>query len=249
MILTGRHVGVLHTAILQAYSEDSFRRVIRVEMNIVLSNVIGGDNFSDKVFNFIEWVEQRDRVPEFVVALCAGNPENTMLQLLAKDLPQWLRHAESAELATAQKLVAEHMRLWVDSNQSGRGDAIILPPDFKVVNANRLTFAGESKEVKAFLLRCAVQNGMSGQWGKWLLDNLDNELILRPLIRSFSTVGWHCPAWRAAAILEQLPSECIRAEFATLDATLARQISYSGHDVWYYVDMLTNVVLLTFWRK
>ena len=101
-------------------------------------------------------VEQRDRVPESVVALCAGNPENTMLQLLAKDLPQWLRHAESAELATAQKLVAEHMRLWVDSNQSGRGDAIILPPDFKVVNANRSTFAGESKEVKAFLaLRCS----------------------------------------------------------------------------------------------
>jgi hypothetical protein len=62
--------------------------------------------------------------------------------------------------------------------------------------------AGLEQEKLAFLLRCAVQNGFEGAWGKWLAPNSDNAVIVLPLIITLSGAMGQKPRWRSAYILE-----------------------------------------------
>ncbi len=100
-------------------------------------------------------------------------------------------------------IIEERFQKWKDLNFSSRGGTLIKYDDFLEVNKYRDKFEKEQdKEKLSFLLRCAVQNGMGGQWGKWLIMNANNEKIVLPLIAALDEMGGWKPAWRSAYLLE-----------------------------------------------
>lgn len=93
---------------------------------------------------------------------------------------------------------------WQALNFSSRGGAMISPNDFLIVNKYRSKFKGKSSELKSYLLRNAIQNGLGGNWGYWLEMNKDNKSILLPLFLALDKSGGLRPAWRSAYILEKI---------------------------------------------
>ncbi|MEK6616118.1 MAG: hypothetical protein AABZ32_08420, partial [Bacteroidota bacterium] len=90
----------------------------------------------------------------------------------------------------------------------------------KKINKFRPKFKKLEKEKMAFLLRNAIQNGMGGQWGKWLIVNQNNEKIIEPLVKSLKgNEGWR-PMWRSAYVLEKTFGENIDKFFSQLDSGL-----------------------------
>ncbi len=66
MKLSGAQVKLLHAAILNGYTPDSLRMIMRMELNESLYNVAGGTNFSEQVFTLIEWAESHGRVADLI---------------------------------------------------------------------------------------------------------------------------------------------------------------------------------------
>jgi len=99
-------------------------------------------------------------------------------------------------------LVMRQCESWKQANYSGRGNNLIDYETFKRVNKYRTQLARLDAECLAFLLRCAVQNGASGEWGPWLLLNRDNERIVYPLLIALNGAVGRKPMWRAGYILE-----------------------------------------------
>lgn len=247
MKLTGEQIAQIEKAIVEAYNVDGLRRAVRVHMDVSLQTIVGGETFNNVVFNLIDWAEKNACIGRLVKAVCADNPNHPLLARVAQDFADWSDETtDDVELAAARRIVSEYLRLWLDSNQSGRGETLIPYTEFRKVDRHRAAFASESKPVRTYLLRCAVQNGMSGQWGKWLLLNFDNEMIVAPLIRAFTAVAGERPLWRSAAILQQYPSICIAPMFAHLDEMLARQIGYSGYSLAFFEETLSNRSVVMF---
>jgi len=108
----------------------------------------------------------------------------------------------SAQLLNLLKVIDERFEMWKSLKYSGRGDALISPNEFKPINKFRDMLTELDKERLAYLFRCAVQNGLNAEWGKWLWMNKDNELIVYPLVIVLDGIaGWR-PRWRSAYILE-----------------------------------------------
>lgn len=57
MKLTGKQLKRIQLAIMDGYSQESLRRMVRIHLDEKLENVAGGGTFKDVVWNLIEWAE------------------------------------------------------------------------------------------------------------------------------------------------------------------------------------------------
>jgi len=79
-------LAAIHRAFLDGYSkEDDLKMMLRLELDIKLDLVAGGDNLTLKVFNLIEWAENQGRLKELIVAAYKHNPENNSLRQLVEN--------------------------------------------------------------------------------------------------------------------------------------------------------------------
>lgn len=103
-----------------------------------------------------------------------------------------------------KNIVDDRFKKWKEYNYSIRGGSMIDPEDFLLVNKYRSKFTKLDEEMKAFILRNSIQNGLSGDWGSWLIENKDNDKIIIPLIISLDESSGLRPVWRSSIILEKL---------------------------------------------
>lgn len=100
-------------------------------------------------------------------------------------------------------IIEEYFKRWKDVNYSFRGEPLIRYEEFFKINKFRSNLRKMNKEKIAFLLRNAVQHGLGGDWGYWLVINKNNEKVINALIPALDgTAGWR-PMWRVAYILER----------------------------------------------
>jgi hypothetical protein len=134
-----------------------------------------------------------------------------------KDRPTPLNAIQSQRLAS---IIDARFLRWIELRYTGRGSTLIPYDEFLVVNSSRSAFVEADKQKRAYLLRCAIQNGMGGQWGKWLLMNSENERIVEPLFVVLQgNSGWK-PVWRAAYILQKTFGNRIASAISLLHETL-----------------------------
>ena len=101
------------------------------------------------------------------------------------------------------EIVDEHYAKWKKGLYESRGDSLIRREKFVELNRFRERLCKLDEEKLAFLLRCAVQNGMSGEWGEWLILNKANSWMIPTLVRALrGEAGWR-PVWRVASVLEK----------------------------------------------
>jgi formylglycine-generating enzyme required for sulfatase activity len=86
MKLNGRQVAELQDALLDAFTLFSLRQMVRFELDRHLAHVAGGQNFTEIVFNLVEWAEQQERVDDLVNGAQRFNPTNRSLQIVAQHL-------------------------------------------------------------------------------------------------------------------------------------------------------------------
>jgi hypothetical protein len=103
-------------------------------------------------------------------------------------------------------VVNDSYERWKELGYTVRGGSMVSHDDFLIVNKYRSKFKNKSPEIKAYLLRNAIQNGLGGNWGFWIDMNKDNKLILLHLFLSLDKSGGLRPAWRSAYILEKIYS-------------------------------------------
>ena len=226
---TGRQLERIQQAILQAYTPDELSMIVLHSLDKSLAEITTDANFTTQVFALVGWADRNGRLPELVAAACDGNPGNGELKRLRDDFAWWqvvagAPPALAAELTRLYAVVAEHFGRWQNASLAGQGAALLDGDRFIRVDAQRKYFAGQSKELRAYLLRCAVQNAPHGVWAEWLLLNLDNERIVPPLILALNAVQGRRPAWRAAAILARIFDGQIALLFDLLDAELRHQV-------------------------
>ncbi len=101
-------------------------------------------------------------------------------------------------------VVNDSYKRWKELNFSARGGAMVSHNDFLVVNKYRYKFRKKSPEIRAYLLRNAIQNGLGGNWGFWLNMNKNNNNILLYLFLILDKSAGLRPMWRSAFILEKL---------------------------------------------
>lgn len=114
----------------------------------------------------------------------------------------FFRHRE--EFKNICAVVEDSHKRWQELDFSSRGGAMISHDDFLIVNKYRSKFKRESPELKSYLFRNAIQNGLGGNWGYWLEMNNDNKSILIPLFLALDKSGGLRPAWRSAYILGKI---------------------------------------------
>jgi len=119
-------------------------------------------------------------------------------------------------------IIDEHFAVWKRVNFSSRGNSLINYKDFKKVNKFRSKLVKNDKDKMAFLMRCAVQNGMGGAWGHWLVLNKNNEKIVTPLILALDGMAGYQPRWRSAYILEKTFGKSINQVFEKLDTNMKK---------------------------
>lgn len=105
--------------------------------------------------------------------------------------------------------VEESCKRWIELKYSGRGGTLISNENFLIANKYRSKFTLKSNEIRAFLLRNAIQNGLSGSWGNWLDMNKNNKQIIWPLIITLDESSGSRPMWRSSLILAQIFSNQI----------------------------------------
>lgn len=107
------------------------------------------------------------------------------------------------EYKNVLEIIDEHFKKWKELGYLARSDSLIIGDNFSKINKYQYKLQKLNKERLSFLLRCAVQNGMNGKWGDWLILNKDNDKIVSALVRALDgSAGWR-PIWRSAFILEK----------------------------------------------
>lgn len=96
MELSGEHVRLIHTALLKAYDLPKLRMMMRMELNLNLSAIAGGDNLSVVLFNLIDWAERNDKVLPLIAGAYSHVPANNLLADLAQQAPGWLEFTPKA---------------------------------------------------------------------------------------------------------------------------------------------------------
>lgn len=108
------------------------------------------------------------------------------------------------EFKSICNVVNDSYERWKELGYTVRGGSMVSHDDFLIVNKYRSKFKNKTPEIKAYLLRNAIQNGLGGNWGFWIDMNKDNKLILLHLFLSLDKSGGLRPAWRSAYILEKI---------------------------------------------
>jgi hypothetical protein len=108
------------------------------------------------------------------------------------------------ELSEIKELIDFEFTRWKEFGSISRGETYILDDKFKRIDKYRSRFKDISNEQLLYLFRCSLQNGMKGNWGKWLnVIPLSKDLILL-LINCLEGNNNLRPTWRSAFILETI---------------------------------------------
>ncbi|MEM7129361.1 MAG: SUMF1/EgtB/PvdO family nonheme iron enzyme [Chloroflexota bacterium] len=84
--LSGMQVEALGQALINGYSLNTLRRMVRIRLDIRLDEVAGGENFADVVYNLIDWAEQTGRVERLVAEAYRFNSGNQRLRRVAEEI-------------------------------------------------------------------------------------------------------------------------------------------------------------------
>ena len=121
-------------------------------------------------------------------------------------------------------IISNKNQRWKDLNYTARGDALFSYNEFLNVNKLRDYLSDLDKDELAYLLRCSIQNGMGGEWGRWLRVNKDNEKIVTPLVVAINGIaGWR-PMWRSAYVLEKIFGKDILVFFEKFKPELVEEL-------------------------
>lgn len=83
MALEGSEREQLHQVLIKAFPPgvgESLKQVLDASLSENLDVIVGGGNYSEKVFNLIQWLEARNKLQEFINAACEANSGNQDLQ-------------------------------------------------------------------------------------------------------------------------------------------------------------------------
>jgi len=128
--------------------------------------------------------------------------------------------ARETEYKRIRKLIDEHYKTWKELGYILRGGAIVEKETVKRINKFRSKLKNIDDGQKSFLFRIAIQNGMIGEWGKWLLMNKHNSEIVEPLVKCLNgEEGWR-PRWRSAYVLEKTFEKDINKVLGQLNSNL-----------------------------
>ena len=89
MSLNGPQLKQLQDALLDAYTAGGLRQMLRVQMDVDLPRVAGGDNLTEITFSLIQWAERTGQIMRLIEAAYAGNQENQALTALAAAAQSW----------------------------------------------------------------------------------------------------------------------------------------------------------------
>jgi|GEM_PF-6727895 len=108
------------------------------------------------------------------------------------------------ELGFITELIEDEYKRWKDIGYIERGDTHSIDGQFKRVDKYRKDLKSLPVEKLLYLFRCSLQNGMKGNWGKWLrLLPFSEDLILL-LIEGIDGKTNLRPTWRRAFILQTI---------------------------------------------
>ncbi len=105
MLLTGAQIQRIHKALLDGYTPESLRQMVRIALDERMEVIAGGANFSDQVMNLIEWSAVHDRTPDLISAAHTHNPRNVALAELDEEAQAWFAAPAPVALATKQPVV------------------------------------------------------------------------------------------------------------------------------------------------
>lgn len=101
-------------------------------------------------------------------------------------------------------LVDEHYERWVQFGYLARAESLIIGSEFMKLDKYRNELKDIDKDKLGFLLRCAIQNGMKGNWGKWLCLQNSVKSFIPVLVSTLDGNSGLRPCWRSSYILEKL---------------------------------------------
>ncbi len=84
--LTGIQIQALWQALLDGYTASSLAQLVRFQLHERLDAIAGGDNFSDRVYNLIDWAERTGQIEALITGAQASNPGNQRLRQVASDI-------------------------------------------------------------------------------------------------------------------------------------------------------------------
>src|SRR5579871_2100902 len=87
LALTGKQVDQLHQAICSAFpSSSSLEMMVRTKLEKNLSDIAGGTNLTEIVFNLIKWAEAQGKLQELVQKAYETIPDNPKLRRFSAQL-------------------------------------------------------------------------------------------------------------------------------------------------------------------
>lgn len=100
MKLTGKQIQQIRMALVDAFSPEGLRMMVREQLDESLSAIAGGATHSDVVFNLIEWAERTGKVADLIAGAYAANPGYAGLKVLVDSTHGWyLADAAAAPVA------------------------------------------------------------------------------------------------------------------------------------------------------
>lgn len=94
MSLSGIQIKRIHQALLDAFTRDEFRRLLRTEMDTDFGSLVGDQGASEQFFAIVEWADRTGRIADLLVAALITNPNNAKLSNLIDDALEWPNLAE-----------------------------------------------------------------------------------------------------------------------------------------------------------
>lgn len=107
MKLTGAQVDQLHNALLDGYTTDGLRQMVRVQLDERIETIAGGATLSAQVMSLIEWAETHDKTAGLIAAAQTGNPHNARLAQLHREAEGWFIPAATVATLAAQPPITE----------------------------------------------------------------------------------------------------------------------------------------------
>ncbi len=98
MKLSGEQFNQIQTALLDAFTPESFEIMMRIGMGEILDHIASGRNFTEVVFEVVKWAERYDRVEGLIQSALNSNPDNSKLQLLSQDVHNWISPRRAIQL-------------------------------------------------------------------------------------------------------------------------------------------------------
>src|SRR5262245_46378989 len=96
MLLSGRDIGRLRDALVNAFDADGFKEMVRIGLDIDLAaEVPPQKSFKATVFAALEIMQQRELLPRLVVAARDHNPSNQTLATVVADVFPWVVDADN----------------------------------------------------------------------------------------------------------------------------------------------------------